>query len=160
VFDNVRFFFWAINGGGYWLLTHSFDTVVFGALSGCIGSLCDSVVSRTGRFLFPCRLVRYFSNSILFLRSPRRLCHCSNTQTEESTSRLRAARSPNASKLSPFVHVPSGRLEVTVHKAYEEHAMSDTNNFGSSYTGSDGQLHRDDKPHEISFDENTDEHAK
>jgi hypothetical protein len=64
----------AINGGGYWLLTHSFDTVVLGALSGRIGNLCDSVVSRTGQFLFPCRLVRYFFNSILFFRAHQGVC--------------------------------------------------------------------------------------
>jgi hypothetical protein len=92
-----------------------------------------------------------------FSRSPRHLCHCS-TQTEESSGNLRAARSPNASKHSPFVRVPSGRLEVTVHKAYEEHAMSHTNHFSASYPSSDGRLN--DKPHEISFDDNMDDHGK
>ena len=62
---------------------------------------------------------------------------------------------PNNSKDSPFVHVPSSRLEVTVHKAYEEHAMSHARHL-TSYPGpgSDEQLH--DKPHEISFEDNMD----
>jgi hypothetical protein len=87
-----------------------------------------------------------------------RLCHCS-TQPDESTS-VRATRSmPNSSKHSPFARVPSSRVEVTVHKAYEEHAMTHTNHFSTSYPSSDGQLH--DKPHEISFDDNhMDDHAK
>ena len=97
-----------------------------------------------------------FFRPVYFSRSPWRLCHCS-TQHEESTTQ-RAARSiPNASKQSPFVRAPSTRLEVTVHKSYEEHAMSNTSHFSTSYPGSDGQLH--DKPHEISFDDNTDDHT-
>ncbi len=60
------------------------------------------------------------------------------------------------SKHSPVVHVPSSRLEVTVHSAYEEHAMK---HFGTQYTSSDGQLH-DNKPHEISFDDNVDRAGK
>ena len=157
MFDNVRGFSLAIYGGGYWLLTHSFDTVVLDTLSGCIGNICDSVVSRTGQFLFPCRLVRYFFHSILFSHSPRRL-RDSSTQPEDSTGNIRAARSPNASKHSPFVHVPSGRLEVTVHKAYEEHSMTPIDHFSTSYPGSDGPLHG--KPHEISFDDNMDVRGK
>ena len=94
--------------------------------------------------------------SLFFSRSPRRLCHC-RTQPEDSAG-LRAARSANTSKQSPFVHVPSGRLEVTVHKAYEEHAMSHADHFSTSYPSSNGQLH--DKPHDISFDDNMDGHAK
>lgn len=155
---SITYVFFGHDGGGYWLLTHPFDTVVLGALSGCIGYLCDSDVSRTGRILFPCWLVRYLFHLIHFSCSPRRLCHCSS-QAEDSTGHLRAARSvPNASKHSPFVHVPSGRLEVTVHKAYEEHAMSRADHFSTSYPSSDGPLH--DKPHEISFDDNMDRHAK
>jgi hypothetical protein len=65
---------------------------------------------------------------------------------------------PTTNKHSPFVHVPSSRLEVTVHKAYEEHAMTDTNHFSTSYPGSDGQLH--DKPHELSFDDNVEDRAE
>ena len=86
-----------------------------------------------------------------------RVRHCSTH--EESTSH-RAVRStlPLTSKQSPFVRSPSSRLEVTVHKAYEEHAMTHTNHFSSSYPSSDGQLH--DKPDEISFDDNVDDHAK
>ncbi len=72
---------------------------------------------------------------------------------DDSNNQLRSTRTvPNASKQLPFVHVPS-RVEVTVHKAYEEHQMSHTNHFSTPFSGSDGQLH--DKPHEISFDENT-----
>jgi hypothetical protein len=66
---------------------------------------------------------------------------------------------PNASKQTPFIRVPSSRVEVTVHKAYEEHAMSHTNHFSTSYPSTDGQLN--DKPSEISFDGNMDDdHAK
>lgn len=45
-----------------------------------------------------------------------------------------------------------------MHKAYEEHAMSHTDHFSSSYPSSDGPLNV--KPHELSFDDNTDDHAK
>lgn len=40
---------------------------------------------------------------------------------------------------SSIVHIPSNRLEVTVHKAYEEYPMSDINRYGS-HTSSDAQL--------------------
>lgn len=153
MFNNVRTFL-SINGGGYWSLTRTFDEVVLGAMSGYIGNLFDSVVSHTGQFLFSCRLVRYFFHSIPFSRSSRHLCHCS-TQNEESTSQRMARSKPNTSK--SFARVPSTRLEVTVHKAYEEHAMSHTN-FSNSFPSTDGQLH--DKPSEISFDDNTDDHVK
>ncbi len=65
---------------------------------------------------------------------------------------------PTTNKHSPFIHVPSTRLEVTVHKAYEEHAMTDTNHFSTSYPGSEGQLH--DKPHELNFDDNVEDRAE
>jgi hypothetical protein len=64
---------------------------------------------------------------------------------------LRTARS--ISKRGPFVHVvTSNRLEVTVHRDYEEHPMPEANQF-TSYPSSDTQLK--DKPHELSFDDNT-----
>jgi len=65
---------------------------------------------------------------------------------------------PNGSKHPTFVHVPPSRVEVTVHRAYEEHAMSHSKDFSTSYPSSGGQLH--DKAHEISFDENSEERSK
>ncbi|KAF8501081.1 hypothetical protein F5888DRAFT_1333173 [Russula emetica] len=114
-------------------------------------------------FLVPCQVTLVISATRLYralanFSSP---VTGSSTQPDESTghSHVRTHRSmPNSSKHSPFVHVPSSRLEVTVHKAYEEHAMSHTDHFSTSYPGSDGPLH--DKPHEISFGDNTDDHAK
>lgn len=95
---------------------------------------------------------------IPFSRSPRYFCRYS-TQAEESATQRVVRSIPNTSKQSPFVRAPSSRLEVTVHKAYEEHAMSHTNHFSTSYpSSSDGQLH--DKPDEISFDENMDDNTK
>jgi len=109
---------------------------------------------------FSSPLTSYDISSIQSLfRAHQCLCHCS-THTEEATSQ-RAVRSmiPNVSKQSPFVRAPSSRLEVTVHKAYEEHAMSHTNHFNTSYrSSSEGQLH--DKPDEISFDDNMEDRAK
>ena len=46
-----------------------------------------------------------------------------------------------------IVHIPSNRLEVSVHKAYEEYPMSAVN-LSDSYPSSDAQLA--DKPrHEL-----------
>lgn len=73
---------------------------------------------------------------------------------EISDNHLKTTRSiRNSRRGGPFVHVvSSNRLEVTVHRDYEEHPMPETNQF--SYPSSDAQLA--DKPHRIiSFDGNT-----
>ena len=51
-----------------------------------------------------------------------------------------------------FSKVPSNRLEVTVHKAYEEHPRLQTDDY-VSYPSSN--VHMADKPHEIHFDDNS-----
>ena len=54
-------------------------------------------------------------------------------------------------KDSSVVHIPSNRLEVTVHSAYhEENPMSQTNHYGL-YPNLDVQL--TDKPHELGLDD-------
>jgi hypothetical protein len=51
------------------------------------------------------------------------------------------------------IHIPSNRVEVTVHKAYEEYSMSQMNR-SVSYPSSDAQL-ADKPPHaELGLDDN------
>jgi hypothetical protein len=64
----------------------------------------------------------------------------------------RSGRSISNNK--PLSNVPSNRLEVTVHKAYEEHPTSEANHY-VSYPSSDVPIA--DKPHEIHFDDNSTE---
>jgi len=76
-----------------------------------------------------------------------------SAQLEGSTYRLRTARSTqNTSKNATVVHVPSSRVEVIVHKAYEVHAMTPC-------PSSDGHSH-DNNPHEITFDDNMKDRAE
>jgi hypothetical protein len=82
------------------------------------------------------------------LRAHRHLRHCSAQDWECP----RSGRSISNNK--PLSNVPSNRLEVTVHKAYEEHPTSEANHY-VSYPSSDVPIA--DKPHEIHFDDNSTE---
>ncbi|KAF8499722.1 hypothetical protein F5888DRAFT_105780 [Russula emetica] len=57
-----------------------------------------------------------------------------------SESRQRSSRFVSTNKDTAVVHIPSDRLEVSVHTAYEEHPISKLA----------------DKPHELGFEDNTD----
>jgi hypothetical protein len=83
------------------------------------------------------------------------LCHCS---IQDSDNARRNACSFTNSKQAPFVHVSSNRLEVTVHRAYEEHPMSHTSRYSSH--PSEVQLQDLDKRHEITFDDSMDDRVK
>jgi len=126
-----------------------YHTVVLVALSGDIGDLFDTVISLSDRFFFFSRVVRY--SSIQFFSALTVDCHNS---AHDLDSHLRSSRSISNSRHTPFGQISSNRLEVTVHKAYEEHSMSQTNHY-ASYPSSDVQL--PDKPLEISFDDNTED---
>ncbi|KAI0278575.1 hypothetical protein BGY98DRAFT_516292 [Russula aff. rugulosa BPL654] len=76
-----------------------------------------------------------------------------DTQLDEpdSPDLQKAKRLVSHTKDSSVAHIPSNRLEVTVHTTYpEEYSMSQTNNYGS-YPSSDAQL--SDKPHELGSDD-------
>ncbi len=69
----------------------------------------------------------------------------------DSSGQQRSNRFPSNNKDTSIVHIPSNRLEVTVHKAYDEYPMSQANHYGS-YRSSDTQL--PDNSHELGSDEN------
>ena len=82
--------------------------------------------------------------------------HCSPSPFGEpnSLSLQITERSILHTKESSLVHMPSNRLEVTVHRAFHgeyPHPMSQTNHYGS-YLSSDAQL--TDKPHELGLGDN------
>ncbi|KAF8492837.1 hypothetical protein F5888DRAFT_880217 [Russula emetica] len=73
----------------------------------------------------------------------------SNTSNLAKSNRLPVVSS--TAKGSP-IHIPPNRLEVAVHRAYDEYPMSQMNNCGS-YPSSDTQL-ADKPPHELCLDDN------
>jgi len=77
-----------------------------------------------------------------------------NTTGPNSSNRPKSNRivSSTGTKKPSVVHIPSNRLEVTVHRAYEEYSMSQMNGC-DSYPSSDAQL-ADKSPHEL--DDNID----
>jgi hypothetical protein len=129
-----------------------YDTAVLVALSDYLGDLFDSVIPLSDKIFFPSRLVRCSSIQNL-LRAHRSLCHYS---AQDLDNPVRSARSTSIGRHAPFRHAFSNRLEVTVHKAYEEHTMSQTDHY-ASYPSSDVQL--PDKPHEINLDVNIEDRA-
>ncbi|KAF8497426.1 hypothetical protein F5888DRAFT_1803454 [Russula emetica] len=68
----------------------------------------------------------------------------------DSSNAQRTKRLASHTKDSSVVHIPSNRLEVTVHRSYHEDPMSPTNHHGS-YPRSDAQF--TDKPQELGSDD-------
>lgn len=75
-----------------------------------------------------------------------------NTTGPNSSTLPTSNRFASSTKNSTIVHIPSNRLEVTVHSAYEEYSMSQMNGC-DSYPSPDAQL-ADKSPHEFSLDDN------
>ncbi|KAI0278573.1 hypothetical protein BGY98DRAFT_516291 [Russula aff. rugulosa BPL654] len=74
----------------------------------------------------------------------------------DSPDLQKAKRLVSHTKDSSVAHIPSNRLEVTVHTTHpEEYPMSQTNNY-DSYHSSDAQL--TDKPHELGSDDDVEGH--
>jgi hypothetical protein len=95
------------------------------------------------------------SRGTIFFHSPCSLfAHCPLsypsgpvTSNPPKSSRLVSS----SAKDSTVVHIPSDRLEVTVHKAYEEYPMSHMDTHGSYPS----DAHLADKPsHELGLDDN------
>jgi hypothetical protein len=124
------------------------NTVVLGAVDGCNNNRCDSDVSFFDTFCISAGHVRYSP-----IPSQISHAHCSLSQLDEpdSPDLQKAKRLVSHTKDSSVTHIPSNRLEVTVHTTYpEEYSMSQTNNYGS-YPSSDAQF--SDKPHELGSDD-------
>ena len=112
--------------GSYYLL----NTAVLGALDSCNNYRCDSDVSFFDTFCISPGRVSYspITSRITFHT------HCSPSHFIEpdSPNLQKTKRLVSHSKVSSVVHIPSNRLEVTVHRAYhEEYSMSQTNHNGS-----------------------------
>ena len=82
---------------------------------------------------------------LTLLHAHRFPCHCS---VQDSDGLIRSARSTSNCRHAPR-HLSTNRLEVTVHKAYEEH----TNHY-ASFSSPDVQLPDNLKPNEIKLDKN------
>jgi hypothetical protein len=97
-------------------------------------------------------LQRPRAGGTIFLHS---LCslfaHCSLSYSSgpDSSNLPKSNRFASGAKNSAIVHIPTNRLEVTVHKDYEEYSMSQMNRYPSS----DAQLF-DKTPHELGLDDN------
>ena len=103
----------------------------------------DSDVSLPDEFQFAPKHVRYFK----FFHSSFRQAHCCLCRHRSALDSEKNASEPN-SNWSPANAVPklSKRLEVTVHTAFEEHQISQSD----GYPASNVQLA--DKPDELSVD--------
>jgi len=96
---------------------------------------------------FPSLSSRTIFFHLILLRAHRFLCRCSVRDLDNTG---KSARSITNSEHAPFRHVSTNQLDVTVHRAYEEYPMKQTNHC-DSYPSSDVQL--PDKPREIKFDD-------
>lgn len=129
-----------------WCLMHFLYTVVFDPVIDYNSNRSDSDVSLADILWFNSQEhdVRYSSilHALCFLSHP------SGPYSSSNPPRNNHIVSSTA-KNSSIVHIPSNRLEVTVHKAYEEYPMSPMN----SYPSSDARLA--DKPaRELGSDDN------
>src|SRR6267154_6553275 len=89
----------------------------------------------------------------IFFHSPCSLfAHCSLSHPSgpdsSNPNTPKSNRLVSTTKDTSIVHIPSNRLEVTVHRAYEEYPMSQM----SRYPSSDAQV-ADKTPHEIVLDD-------
>ena len=71
-------------------------------------------------------------------------CLCHPSEPNSSDERTRNSRLVSKTKNPSVVRIPSDRLEVAVHKAYEEYPMSQMNR-NDSYPDKTRELDIDDK---------------
>ena len=125
--------------------------VVLASRNDCDSTRSDSDVSRSDILCFNSdeHDVRYSSPVLRVHRS-----HQSHPSGPGSSNLQKNHRLASSTKDS-VVHIPSNRLEVTVHRAYEEHPMNQMNQMNQtvSYISSDAQL-SDKPPHELAFEDN------
>jgi hypothetical protein len=124
----------------YWFLCLC-ETDVHDALASNNDNRCNSDISLSVTFRFTPQHVRdsFYSNR---LRAHCSLCHRSANDYESGNpSWQRSSRLVSTNKDTAVVHIPSDRLEVSVHTTYEEHPMS----------------HLADKPHELGFEDSVED---
>jgi hypothetical protein len=142
----TRYVLSCVTDGGNDSVFYVLNSVVFASRDGCNNNRRDSDVSLSDTIWWPHDYVRFFHSILLH-------AHCSSSQRSvpDSSGQQRSNRFLSNNKDTSIVHIPSNRLEVTVHKAYDEYPMSQTNHYGS-YPSSDTQL--PNKSHELGSDEN------
>lgn len=126
-------------------------TVVFASCTDYDGSRSDSDVSQSDKLCSysPGFAVRY--SSILHARCY--LSHSSGQSSGPNSSALPTSnRFVSNNKMPSIVHIPSNRVEVTVHRAFEEYPMSPMNG-SDSYPSSNAQL-ADKLPHDLDLEDN------